>query len=203
MNFMAHIILASTSQFRRELLAHLGLPFDCVAPSVDETPLPGEAAQTLVRRLSEAKARAVAIRYPNAFIIGSDQVAVLDDRIIGKPGDHAHAVAQLRAASGRRVEFFTGLCLLDTATNRAQVEVVPYAVIFRTLSENLIERYLHREKPYQCAGSFRSEALGVVLFDRLEGDDPNALIGLPLIRLTRMLEAAGIEIMSDDFSPGL
>ncbi|CAK0779668.1 m(7)GTP pyrophosphatase [Gammaproteobacteria bacterium] len=196
---MAHLILASTSPFRRELLTRLGLPFECVAPELDETPLPDEAPQALVYRLAEGKARAVAGRYPNALIIGSDQVAVLDGRIIGKPGDHADAVTQLRAASGRRVEFLTGLCLLDAATGRAEVEVIPYAVVFRPLSEALIERYLRREQPYHCAGSFRSEALGVVLFERLEGDDPNALIGLPLIRLVRMLETAGVEIiqMSD------
>ncbi|CAK0740371.1 m(7)GTP pyrophosphatase [Gammaproteobacteria bacterium] len=194
---MAHLILASTSPFRRELLVRLGLPFDCVAPELDETPLPEEAPAALVRRLSEGKARAVAPRYPHALIIGSDQVAVLDGRIIGKPDNHERAVAQLRAASGRRVEFLTGLCLLDAATGQAQVEVVSYTVIFRTLSEERIEHYLRREQPYNCAGSFRSEALGIVLFERLEGDDPNALIGLPLIRLVRMLEAFGIDVVTE------
>jgi len=194
---MAHLILASTSPFRRDLLLRLGLPFDCAAPEVDETPRSDEAPQALVRRLSEEKARAVANRYPNALIIGSDQVAVLDGRIIGKPGDHDRAVAQLRAASGRRVEFLTGLCLLDAATGRAQVEIVPYTVFFRPLSKGLIERYLRSEQPYNCAGSFRSEALGVVLFERLEGDDPNALIGLPLIRLIRMLEEFGVNVLAD------
>jgi len=192
---MEHIILASTSPFRRELLTRLGLPFDCVPPEVNETPFPGETSKELVRRLSEEKAQAVAKRYADAFVIGSDQVAVLDHQIIGKPGDHARAVAQLRAASGRRVEFLTGLCLLNRARNYIRVEVVPFTVIFRTLTDDFIERYLRREQPYHCAGSFRSEGLGVVLFERLEGEDPTALIGLPLIRLVRMFEEAGVAIL--------
>ena len=196
---MRPLVLASTSPLRRDLLVRLGLPFDCVAPQLDETPFADEAPPQLVRRLSEGKARAVAARYPDALIIGSDQVAVLAKpgvkTIIGKPGNHARAVAQLRAASGQRVEFLTGLCLLDSANLHVQLEVVPYSVIFRTLSEELIERYLAREQPYQCAGSFRSEALGIVLFERLEGDDPSALIGLPLIRLVRMLEQFGVQII--------
>ncbi|CAK0754761.1 m(7)GTP pyrophosphatase [Gammaproteobacteria bacterium] len=194
--YMINLILASSSPFRRELLTRLGLPFACVAPELDETPLAEETPQALVRRLAEGKARAVAVRHSDALIIGSDQVAVLDNKIIGKPGDHARAVEQLRAASGQRVEFFTGLCLFDTFTGQVQVEVVPYAVVFRTLSEDLIENYLRREQPYHCAGAFRAEALGIVLFERLEGDDPNALIGLPLIRLVRMLEKFGINFLN-------
>ncbi len=192
---MTQLILASTSPFRRELLLRLGLPFDCVAPEVDETPLPDELPYALVQRLSESKARSVATRYPNALVIGSDQVAVLDGHILGKPGDHKGAVTQLRAASGRQVQFLCGLCLFDAARHHVQIKVVPYTVTFRSLSEEKIERYLERDQPYQCAGSFRSEALGIVLCDRLEGEDPNALIGLPLIQLAKMLETAGVEVI--------
>ena len=192
---MTRLVLASTSPFRRELLQRLGMPFEVIPPEVDETPLPGETPTELVARLSEAKARAVATRCPDGLVIGSDQVAVLDGRIIGKPGHHAGAVAQLQAASGRQVAFLTGLCLLNPATGRVQREVVPYTVVFRSLSDELIHRYLLREQPYNCAGSFRSEGLGIVLFERQEGEDPSALIGLPLIRLVRMLEAEGMEVV--------
>ncbi|CAK0762000.1 m(7)GTP pyrophosphatase [Gammaproteobacteria bacterium] len=192
---MSSLVLGSTSPFRRELLARLGLPFECRAPEVDETTLLDETPIALVQRLALAKAQSVARHYEDALVIGSDQVAVLDGRAIGKPKDHTHAVAQLTAASGRRVEFINGLCLLKTSTGQTWREVISYAVVFRSLSEDLIERYLQREKPYQCAGSFRSEALGIVLLERLEGEDPNALIGLPLIRLIRMLEAARIFVI--------
>ncbi len=192
---MPQIILASTSPYRRELLARFGLPFECVAPDVDETPHPDEPPESLVRRLAESKARSVAVRYPDALVIGSDQVAVLGDTIIGKPLDHARATTQLRAVSGRRITFLNGLCLINTASDQVQISVVPFNVFFRVLSDEMIERYLIREKPYNCAGSLRSEALGIVLCDRLEGDDPNALIGLPLIQLARMLEAAGVAIL--------
>ncbi len=188
------LILASTSPFRRELLARLGLAFEALPPGVDETPLPGEPAETLVARLAHAKAAAIAAHAPGALVIGSDQAAVLDGRILGKPGDHARALEQLRAASGRAVDFFTGLCLIDADSGRAQLEVVPFRVHFRTLDETRLERYLRHEQPYDCAGSFKSEGLGIALFERLEGDDPNALIGLPLIRLVRMLEAEGLEM---------
>ena len=177
------------------LLSRLGLPFECVAPGVDETAFPNESARDLVWRLSESKARAGAAFHPGALVIGSDQVAVLDGKIIGKPGDYESAVAQLRAASGQSVEFLTGLCLFDSATQFLQLEVVSTTVVFRPLCEELITRYLHREQPYQCAGSFRSEGLGVVLCERFVGDDPNALIGLPLIRLVRMLEKAGVQVL--------
>ena len=189
------LILASTSPFRRDLLARLALPFMAQAPEVDETRLPGETAPELVARLAERKASAVARQEPAALIIGSDQVAVLDGAIIGKPGDHQRAVAQLQQASGRTVVFHTGLCLLDSASGERQIAVEEFRVAFRVLTPAMIERYLRREQPYQCAGSFKSEGLGIALFERLEGDDPTSLIGLPLIRLTRMLEAAGMAVL--------
>ncbi len=189
------LILASTSPFRRDLLARLGLPFTVQAPDVDETPQDGEDASALVARLATRKARAVARQHPEALIVGSDQAAVLDGEIIGKPGAHERAAAQLRRASGRTLTFYTGLCLLDSRSDRQQVAVEPFRVVFRTLTESRIESYLCREQPYHCAGSFKSEGLGIALFERLEGDDPTSLIGLPLIRLTRMLEAAGVEVL--------
>jgi septum formation protein len=189
------LILASTSPFRRDLLARLGLPFTVQAPDADETPQPGEDAAALVARLAAGKAQAAARHHPAALIIGSDQAAVLDDEIIGKPGDHERALAQLRRASGRTITFYTGLCLLDSASGQRQVTVEPFQVVFRTLTESQIEDYLRREQPYHCAGSFKSEGLGIALFERLEGDDPTSLIGLPLIRLIRMLEAAGMTVL--------
>ncbi len=190
------LLLASTSPFRRELLARLALPFTVQAPQVDETRLPGESAPELVARLAEGKAEAVARRQGSAaLIIGSDQAAVLEGVIIGKPGDHEQAVAQLQQASGRTVVFHTGLCLLDSTSAWRQIAVEEFRVVFRVLTPAMIERYLRREQPYQCAGSFKSEGLGIALFDRLEGDDPTSLIGLPLIRLTRMLEAAGVVVL--------
>lgn len=192
---MKKLVLASTSPFRRELLGKLGLQFSTASPEVDETPRPGENADALVKRLAEAKARAVASEYPDALIIGSDQVAILDEQILGKPGEHDRAVAQLKAASGRAVTFLTGLCLFNSASGHAQTLVEPFKVVFRELSERQIENYLRREKPYNCAGSFKSEGLGIALFQRLEGDDPNALIGLPLIRLTQMLQAESLDVL--------
>lgn len=188
------LVLASTSPYRRELLGKLGLAFDVAAPDVDEGALPGEGPEALVRRLAEAKARAVAANHPGALVIGSDQVAVLDGKVLGKPGDQDRATQQLRAASGKSVLFLTGLCLLDGRDGTAQVDVVPFRVVFRALSEAQIERYLNRERPYNCAGSFKSEGLGISLFKRLEGDDPNALIGLPLIRLVDMLATTGVHV---------
>ncbi|GAB4294059.1 MAG: nucleoside triphosphate pyrophosphatase [Thiohalomonadaceae bacterium] len=189
------LVLASTSPYRRELLGRLGLTFDTAAPNTDETRLHGETPKQLVRRLAEAKARAVAKEFPHALIIGSDQVAVLGDRILGKPGDHATAVQQLTAACGRRVTFLTGLCLYNSGSDHCQVDVVPYTVEFRTLNAVQIENYLKREQPYNCAGSFKSEGLGISLFRRMEGEDPNALIGLPLIRLIDMLTAEGVNVL--------
>ena len=189
------LVLASTSPFRRAVLEKLGIPFDVVSPEVDETPRPGETPAELVERLSIAKARAVAQEREAGLVIGSDQVAVIDSEILGKPGSHERAVAQLRQASGRRVTFLTGLALVNAASGQVQSEVVPFHVHFRELSETMIENYLTREQPYNCAGSFKSEALGIVLFERLEGEDPNTLIGLPLIRLVRMLEKAGLAVL--------
>lgn len=189
------LILASTSPFRRELLTRLELPFDIRAPDIDETPQPGETVAALVARLAEQKARAVTRNETSVLVIGSDQAATLDGEIIGKPGDHPRAVAQLQRASGRVVIFYTGLCLLDCASGQCQVVVEPFRVVFRTLTAEMIESYLRREQPYHCAGSFKSEGLGITLFERLEGDDPTSLIGLPLIRLTRMLEAAGVTVL--------
>lgn len=189
------LILASSSPFRRDLLMRLGLPFAVQAPDTEEIRLPGEAAQVLVARLAEQKARAVARREPAALIIGSDQAAVLDGEIVGKPDNHERATAQLQNASGRTATFYTGLCLLDGASGRRQIAVEPFRVTFRTLTPVQIENYLRREQPYNCAGSFKSEGLGIALFERLEGDDPSSLIGLPLIRLTRMLEAAGVAVL--------
>jgi septum formation protein len=185
------ITLASTSPFRKELLQRLGIPFVTAAPDVDETPLANETAIALVRRLSETKARAIAASH-RGLVIGSDQVATTGNDILGKPGTHERAFAQLRGLSGKCVTFQTGLCLLNTETDEAQVDVIPFVVEFRPLEDAQIERYLRHDQPYQCAGSFKSEGLGITLFDRMQGDDPSALIGLPLIRLTGMLAQAGL-----------
>jgi septum formation protein len=187
------IVLASTSPYRRELLARLALPFETAAPDIDESPQPGETPLHMVRRLSEAKARAVVPGHA-ALIIGSDQVALVDEEVLGKPGTHEEATKQLRRLSGRCVTFLTGLCLLNSATGEMQVDAVPYRVRFRTMDEAQIDRYLRHEQPYNCAGSFKSEGLGITLFERMEGEDPTALVGLPLIRLTDMLAAAGIAL---------
>lgn len=186
------LVLASTSPYRRALLERLGLAFDTVRPAVDETRKPGEPPQVLVLRLAEAKARAVAESHPNALIIGSDQVACIDDLVLGKPGDREGAIAQLEQASGRCVVFQTGLCMLDAASGQAQTLVEPFRVHFRMLTRAQIEGYVDREQPFDCAGSFKSEGLGIALFARLDGEDPNALIGLPLIRLISLLENSGI-----------
>ena len=189
------LILGSSSPFRRELLDRLGLDYECNSPEIDESRLEGETAEAMVLRLAEAKARAVAKRHPDALIIGSDQVAVLGEKILGKPGTHDKAFEQLRAASGQRVIFQTGLCLYDSRSNTAQLDRVPFAVQFRHLSDEQIEHYLQRERPYNCAGSFKSEGLGIALFERMQGEDPNALIGLPLIQLVSMLETAGVQVL--------
>jgi MAF protein len=190
----APLVLGSTSPFRRELLQRLGLEFHIAAPQIDESRLAGESPERLVARLAVQKARAVADAYPDALIIGSDQVAEIDGEILGKPGTRENAIAQLLQASGRTVTFHTGLCLLNAASDTAQVFVEPFRVHFRALTRAQVERYLDREQPYGCAGSFKSEGLGISLFSRLEGDDPNALIGLPLIRLVEMLEKEGISV---------
>lgn len=192
---MQKIILGSSSPFRAELLAKLGLPFIAVSPDIDETALPNENAEQLVRRLSEQKARTIAADYPNALIIGSDQVAVLNGVTLGKPGDHQKAVKQLQAASGKTVQFLTGLTLLNAENGEIQSVVEPFEVSFKTLSPQRIDFYLRQEQPYQCAGSFKSEGFGISLFSKLNGDDPNSLIGLPLIRLIAMLEKQGIDVL--------
>ena len=191
---MPPLVLASSSPYRRELLARLRQPFDWASPDIDETRLPGESAEHLVRRLAEAKARALSQRYPNHLIIGSDQVAVLGEQVIGKPHDFARARQQLLAASGTSVTFLTGLALLDSASGHSQTDAVPFTVHFRSLREEQICRYLEAEQPYDCAGSFKAEGLGISLFRATEGEDSTSLIGLPLIRLVGMLNAAGVAI---------
>ena len=188
------LVLASTSAFRRELLARLRLPFLTDAPDLDERALPDEDPTSLVQRLAEAKARAVAARHPSALVIGADQVACLRGQILGKPGTRENAFRQLREAAGRLVTFYTGLCLLNTSTGRAQLACEPFSVHFRSLDDAQIARYLEMEQAYDCAGSFKSEGLGISLVERMEGDDPNALIGLPLIRLVSMLTAEGVAV---------
>jgi len=192
---MPSLILASTSPYRRQLLERLGIAFSTAAPDIDETRLPNETPTAMVSRLSEAKAQAVGKQHPNALIIGSDQMAVCSDAVLGKPGTHDKATAQLAYLSGQRVTFLTGVCLHNAARGRSQLDVIAFHVVFRMLDAAMIENYLHREQPYNCAGSFKSEGLGIALFERLEGDDPTALIGLPLIRLTRMLENEGVRII--------
>ncbi len=189
------LILASTSPFRRELLARLQLPFTTVAPDVDETPQSDETDRALAARLAHRKAQAIAAKATQALVIGSDQVAVLGSQRLGKPLTHERAVLQLQQASGQVMQFYTGLCLIDSTTGRTQTDVVEFQVVFRQLMLHQIETYLEREQPYQCAGSFKSEGLGIALFERLIGDDPTSLIGLPLIRLVRMLEVEGIAVI--------
>jgi MAF protein len=189
------LVLSSTSPFRRALLERLGFEFETISPEVDETAQAGESPGKLVTRLAEAKARAGAGRFPDALVIGSDQIACIEGDILGKPGAREQAIDQLRKASGKKVTFYTGLCLLDAGKNQIQVECIPFHVHFRSLSRAQIEAYVDREKPFNCAGSFKSEGLGIALFERLEGDDPNALIGLPLIRLVAMLETAGFKVL--------
>lgn len=193
---MQRLLLASTSPYRKMLLEKLQLPFDCAAPEVDETPLPGEGAEALVLRLAAAKAQALALAYPEHLIIGSDQVCVIDGSITGKPHTEENARAQLRQASGQAsgqaVTFYTGLALYNGRSKQLQALCEPFHVHFRALSEAEIAAYVRLEQPLNCAGSFKSEGLGIALFDRLEGRDPNALIGLPLIALLEMLRAEGI-----------
>jgi len=185
------LVLGSTSRYRRELLPRLRLAFDVAAPDVDETPLPGEAPRALALRLALAKARDVAARHPQAIVIGSDQVADLAGRPLGKPGTHERAVAQLRAMSGQSVVFQTALSVVCVATGFEQTDLAAVEVRFRTLNEGEIERYLRAEQPYDCAGSAKSEGLGIALLEAIHSDDPTALVGLPLIRTARLLRAAG------------
>ena len=189
------LVLASTSPFRKAILDKLGIPFDTVSPETDETALENESPQGLVERLSIAKAKAVADKMSKSLVIGSDQVSVIDGEIIGKPHTHENAVKQLQNASGKTVTFYTGLCLYNSETQQYQSEVVPFEVVFRQLSDQQIDSYLRKEEPYNCAGSFKSEALGIVLFEKLQGEDPNTLMGLPLIRLVKMLEQEKFSIL--------
>ncbi|MFA5824764.1 MAG: Maf family nucleotide pyrophosphatase [Gallionellaceae bacterium] len=189
------IVLASTSIYRGELLSTLQIPFQVAAPNVDETPLPGEDAKQTSIRLSQLKAQAVAKDHPNALIIGSDQVALLDGQQLGKPLTHDNAVRQLRAMRGKTVAFYTALTLLNARNGTMQTDLAETQVSFRQLSDDEIERYLVKEQPYHCAGSAKSEGLGIALISRIDGDDPNALIGLPLISLVTMLKNQGINVL--------
>ena len=192
---MQPIILASTSTYRQALLQKLGLPFQAVRPPFSETRIAGEPPTERALRLATGKARSLADEFPNHLIIGSDQVAFLPpDRILSKPGSHAVASEQLLACSGQTVHFYTGLCLLNTQTNQSQVSVEEFTVRFRDLTESEIERYLVREQPYDCAGSFKCEGLGISLFEAMEGRDFNSLIGLPLILLCELLRQEGLKI---------
>jgi len=188
------LILGSTSPFRKVLLSRLQLDFKTDAPDIDEAPLKNETPEDYVLRLSLEKAKAVAEKHPNALIIGSDQCSILKGSIRGKPGNHENAVKQLTESSGKRVSFLTGLCLYDSSDNSYQLDLVPFHVIFRILDSNEIESYLRAEKPYHCAGSFKSEGLGVTLFKQMQGDDPTSLVGLPLIRLSEMLREKSIKL---------
>jgi len=190
---MPALILASTSPYRRELLARLRLPFEPQSPQVDETPAPGERPAALAQRLALAKARAVAAVFPDAVVIGSDQVAELDGQPIGKPGTHERAVQQLRTMSGRSVVFHTAVAVVRRDTGFEAEALVPVTVRFRRLGDVDIERYLRLEQPYDCAGSAKAETLGIALLDAIESNDPTALVGLPLIETCRMLRAAGLD----------
>lgn len=189
------LVLGSTSPFRREILGKLNIPFETAAPDIDETPRKNEDPRDLVVRLSEEKAKAVAILFKKHLIIGSDQLAVVNNHVLGKPGNHENAVKQLQQTSGHTVHFYTGLCLYNSQTRQLQSEVVPFDVKFKKLTTEQIEHYLNVEQPYQCAGGFKSEGLGIALFEKLIGDDPNTLIGLPLIRLILMLEKEGVQVL--------
>ena len=191
---MLPIILASSSPYRRELLGRLAIDFGCSSPDIDESALPDESPHSLVKRLAEQKAQAVAADYPQHLIIGSDQVASLEQRILTKPGNNENAKAQLSACSGKTVTFYTGLSLLNSKTGQQLSCVEPFSVKFRVLNEATIERYIAAEQPLDCAGSFKMEGLGISLFEKLNGDDPNSLVGLPLIRLIDMLKTERIAI---------
>ena len=187
------LVLASTSEYRKELLSRLGLPFETIAPQADESRMALESPRNQALRLSELKARAVAHLFPDALIIGSDQVAHIGDTVFGKPGSHENAVLQLQQLSGQTVNFVSGVCVYDSATNRAETTESTTRVRFRKLSENTIENYLRREQPYNCAGSAKSEGLGIALIDSMHCDDPTALIGLPLIALCDLLGRHGVD----------
>ncbi len=190
------LVLGSTSRYRRELLSRLNVPFEVAAPLVDETPLAGEQPAALALRLALAKAQAVAVKFPSAVVIGSDQVADLHGQSLGKPGTHERAVAQLRMMRGQTVIFQTALAVVCLETGFAQQDIAAVRVVFRDVSDEEIENYLRVEQPYDCAGSAKSEGLGIALLDRIDNDDPTALIGLPLIRTARMIRAAGVKLLA-------
>jgi len=189
------IILASTSIYRSQLLSTLQIPFTTASPDVDETPLMGETGRQTSQRLSQLKAQAVAQQFPDALIIGSDQVALLEGAQLGKPLTHDNAVSQLRAMRGKTVDFYTAVSLFNSRTKVMQTALAETKVSFRDLTDDEIERYLHKEQPYHCAGSAKSEGLGIALIQRIQGDDPNALIGLPLIILIDMFKKQGVNIL--------
>lgn len=190
-----NLILASSSIYRRELLTRLQLPFSCISPEIDESPLDHEKPQETALRLAQEKAKKVGESNPNTLIIGCDQVATLDGLQIGKPMNHDNATKQLRTMRGREVIFHSALCLLNPNTQNMQSEVVPYVVKFRNLSDEQIESYLVKEQPYYCAGSAKSEGLGIAIIEKMTGEDPNALIGLPLIKLINMLNNEGVNVI--------
>ena len=192
---MIKLVLGSTSPYRKELLEKLNIPFDCDKPAIDETPLDGELPKALVERLAIEKAKAVARHHPNALIIGSDQIALYKEEILGKPHTIENAIKQLQSFSGQKVTFLTSLCLYNSETNQFKVIVEPFNVHFKQLSKAQIAYYVETEKPLNCAGSFKSEGLGISLFEKLQGDDPNTLIGLPLIKLTELLSEFGIDVL--------
>ncbi|AQS36536.1 MAF protein [Shewanella psychrophila] len=190
------VILASTSPYRKQILAKLDFPFSCCDPRVDETHLINESPKELVLRLAEAKAKAGALAYPEGLVIGSDQVAVIEGKIVGKPLNHETAVKQLMASSGKIITFYTGISLHNIASSHNESLCETFKVHFKHLSQQQIENYLSREQPYFCAGSFKCEGLGIALFERLEGKDPNTLIGLPLITLTEMLDRQDYDVLA-------
>ena len=189
------LILASSSEFRRQLLQKLLIPFNSISPKIDETSLEGEKPHETALRLAQEKAKKIGAEYPHALVIGCDQVATLDGEQLGKPGNHNNATKQLQTMRGREVTFHSALCLYNAATGNMQAEVVPYLVRFRQLSNEQIESYLNKEQPYHCAGSAKSEGLGIALMERMIGEDPNALIGLPLIKLITMLQNEGVSVI--------
>ncbi|REL27192.1 septum formation inhibitor Maf [Thalassotalea euphylliae] len=194
---MRKIVLGSTSLYRKALLEKLNLSFDCIKPKVDETPLLNESPKALVARLAEAKARAAGASVTDALVIGSDQVAVHQGEILGKPHTVENAIKQLTRFSGHSVTFLTGLCVFDSRTGESKTVVEPFTVHFRALSQHAISNYVRAEMPLNCAGSFKSEGLGICLFEKLAGDDPNSLIGLPLIQLTKLFKHFGVDVLDE------
>ena len=193
------LVLASTSPYRKAILKKFAIPFETASPDIDETALPKEHPEDLVQRLAQSKAKKVAQHYPNHLIIGSDQVASIDDKILGKPHTFENAMSQLEIINGRSVTFYTGLSLYNSQSKKAHVLCDKFHVHFKTLNEQQRSNYLKKEQPFNCAGSFKSEGLGIALFEKLEGDDPNSLIGLPLIRLIELLHKEGLDVLN--YSP--